>query len=507
MTKEPSMPLPIERIDDVLAHWTHADDGGTPEFGAWIHALVLRDRVVEAIGRADQLRPGDTDQIAFWTDIELITQEAAEQQRPVYVKRDRQLGAYREETLGEVVASVAGAEILPSYMSGERNFSDEELIGIVEAHFAAEEAFLTSGDARKSYWTESIVGQERVGSWEQANDLEVLTIVARHLDKGLEEPQYAKRINAVTKRLGILYATHGYMGRAIGLLSSMDDVEEIQPLLDVIVDRMESDRAEYGEEYYQSNFHYAGVMLRGRDTLAAFRERLLPAPVPRIEDANSRVMTVGNAEMRIEEWVDDEPIQAHTSNGETIELPFLSFRQRATLGLGTELEHAMHEPQYNVDFKALDADLRKRVFRRVVEVNNPSMYVSVDTDREPLEKLVLGFGYTLMSFDVSEGEWKLLPTLDPNHIDEDKAGRNSVIRSAEEVGEVDWLITRYSGWYMYMEGFDHNDILRVAPEGANAFWIAGNPRIVDMPERLVADIGKTKVVLTPVKFYRTEKAV
>lgn len=33
------MPLPIERVGDVLSHFPHADQEGKPEFGAWIDTI------------------------------------------------------------------------------------------------------------------------------------------------------------------------------------------------------------------------------------------------------------------------------------------------------------------------------------------------------------------------------------------------------------------------------------------------------------------------------------
>jgi|GEM_PF-4299748 len=507
MTKEPRMPLPIERVGDVQAHYFHPEWNGTPELETWLHAEMQKDRFIEtAESRSavdDQILSG----IAFWSDVAKVIYPYAAAESPTYIENDHRNGSnYRQQRIDRVIEAVAGAEWLSSLVE-RRNFINEELIGITEAHFAAVEAYLTTGNPRKSFWSEHVAyAQTQVGDWDQAKDLETLLFAANHLDSEADGTEYGKRINIVAKNLGILHATHGNLGRAIGLLSILDEPDERMPLLHSVVDAMLLEKEKYGDAQYQSLYDYAQTMLRGKeDTMALFTELLLPQDLPPTEGAVVRVRDLGSGiTSRSETWAETRSISA-VAKSTKIQLPFTGFLKRGRITYPSGRGSTFNEHQYNVDYDDLDPELRKDVMIKLAELKSLEKGAEQEIDSEPLERIGFGFGFTLRTQDVSSGEWKILPQLDPELLldDQHNAGELDQI---EEVGEADWLVTKYDGSYLQMEVSSHRDIAAIAPEGANAFWIAGNPRIVNMPGGL-GQVDLERVVVTPITFYRTIKVV
>jgi len=508
MPEQPTRPLPIERVGDVQSHYNRADDDGKPGLNAWLHAEIEKDRFIETIDEQGVIKPGDVEGIAFWQDITRIMKPIAIIESPRYVSHDDRMASYRQERIDRVMTNIKGSEVIAQVLEESRNFTDEELIGITEAHFAAVEMFLTTGDRRRSFWPEQMTfALDQVGDWDQAKDLDTLAVVAHELDRRKEQPEYLKRVNIVARNIGLLHAAHGNIGRAIGLLAAMEDVDLARPLIDSIAEKMLSDKEKYGEEYYQRDYRYAQIMLRGRETLATFSELLQPATVPVIEGARRWFETFGTTSIMFETWIDEDTITAVTSQGTSVELPYTCFNIRGVHNRGTKLEHAMSETEKGVKYAALDDELRTLIDSKLDELNNPAVNQLIDTriDQEPLERLVFGFGFTLKTMDVSEGEWKLMPGFDPKRIIEDEYD-NGDVKDIEEVEGPGWLITEYEGSYLNMEGFTQKDILRIAPNEANTFWLAGNPRIVTSSEHSHNEEGK-QVVITPIRFYKVSKAI
>lgn len=496
--QEHKMPLPVERIGDVAAHFQHLGNFGTPEFDTWLHAKIEGDGIISRLEDRDKPIPERIlDTLSFWHDVALIMRPLAEAYDSRYTDRDDETyGKFRPAQLGKIATNAPNGTRVQEIVEGGRNFTNQELVDIGIANLASTYQFLSTGD-RKSFWpTNFSYAQEQIGDWEEAQDYEALIVVARHIDGDDPKATSAQAVNEGLAKLGTLYAENGLLGRAIGVLSVLDSQDQASVLLDSVVNRMLVEKDKFGDESYQRDFQYAGSMLQG-NTLAKFKELLVPSSIPPIPGAKRSFERVGNSEWMIEEWDEDAPIEAATSRRDKVTLPFTDYRSRAVMNRGGEAENAMYDRRYSVDFYELEPEIQARVLDRI-SGNFPETPSQVD-----LEKIVFGFGYCLKTMDVSIGEWKLMNMLDPTAIVEDKNDSGD-IREIEHVQD-GWLATDYSGSYLQMEGFSLTDIQAIAPPNANTFWFSGIPRQVILPDSITPAEGTHGVVLTPISFYEAKK--
>lgn len=490
------MPKPIERIGDVVVQYNHLGFGLTPEVDAWLHARAEEDKLIGTMTQVEGRVPEILiDELSFWHGVANTMRPHAEERDPAYVasddERSRELEARR---LDKITSSTVNGYVISSIMDDTPSFKGTELVDITLAKIAANIEFLKTGD-RKSFWpAHRQYAQEQIGCYFEARNYETLLFTARTLSETNIEDNGAEKLNEALASLGVLYADHELGGRAIALLSILDSNEHIDRLLSSVVSMMQKFKEEYGDEFYQGDFKYAMSILQG-DTLERFKGLLEPASIPLLPNSKRIDVTKGVGKRLLEEWDESRPAVAVTSLGAKIELPFTDYRCRLITDIGEETESAMYDKRLAVDFTELDHDLQRRVLERL-----PGEFSDVRHTRE-LERLVLGFGFSLKTMDISRGDWRLMPNLHRPDITEEEY-ISGVVEEIEEAGE-DWLITYYGGSRMNRECFNFDDVHAVAPKDANAFWFSGIPRQVLLPDNI--RIGKYDVVLTPISFYRVLK--
>lgn len=484
------MPLPINRIGDLLSHYHRCDTQGDPApVMAWLHADMAVDTLVRDIAEAQVLKPGDIESIQFLSDINLITREVASTDHPSAYQdlyRDGLLEQIRQERVDTIASSLPGGHEIADTMH-ERTFTDDQLIEITEAHYAAVQQFLVTGD-RKAFWPpQRTFAKEQVGSWDEATDLDLMLEVAKITDPDGTK-QYKERLNKVIVDLGTLYAQHNLVGRAIGLLGVATDEEQIPELLEAIVTKMQENKDAYGDEGYQTDYAYAQQILRPF-TRQLLSERMRPGRVQLIPGSKRTLHRFARSPAIMqEEWSADRTIAAHTADGTDVALPFQDNLCREIMGYDTPAETTLRpNDQRYVEYQTLPDQAQTRIAEFLEQPTEP-------TDRyEDLDRLCFGFGYNLQTMDVSHGEWKVMMSNDPM----EEAYLNGTVRSLEEVGQ-DWVVIPYEGTYMSMHGYAQKDVARNAPEDANAFWFTAHPRMTQL------DDG-TQVVTVPVAYYRVGK--
>ncbi len=502
--------LPIDMIGDVTAHWTHAGIHNDREFEAWVTFVAERGKNISSIVASEKVLPSQVDDLAFISDALRIMRPVAIQQMPQYVKRDDEFGwAHEYEKIeNEVVPHIKRGSAIKSVVEGD-NFSDVELIEIVEAAYASRARYLATGD-KQSFWeNERHYAHERIGHWDEAQLLEHMITVGQYIDETQGMNEYEKRINVVISNMAQLYADHGLVGRSIAMFSILTDLEEARSTLTVLSDRMRENRQQYGDEYYQQDYAYAIDCLRGDDELTnLFVSTLQNATIPLIEGAMRRsIRSYGQHEAIIEYYENARDIKGFVEGGEPVPMPYRDFKERVIQRLGEYDEDVSYGLQAEVEFDDLTSEAQLAIERH----HNGRKEIDETDKLKEIGRLIFGLGYSLFVNPINDKEHYIHPI--SSDVEEPRAASSDVKALDVELLEETWLVTEYDGGYTRAQGYLLRDIMRIAPEDANAFWFAGNQRqvlapndqhITAKPSNHDSDGYTSRYVITPICFYKAK---
>ena len=494
------LPRPVDRIGDLEAHYHHAGIKDlSAEADAYVHATVAASGILWDIDleQTDSLELDDTkmDYLAFWSSVARHMRPYAEAASPTYMRRDTERMAEFEHTKNlEIKDKHPDGRRIFNLMEGPIEYSPDELIDITLAHLGAVQRYLETADLRSFWPGQKKYGQAQVGDYKEASDLDMIRQLAAKLDNR-DEGSRSDLLSSAMTSLASLYCEAGHIGRAIGMLGALDPEADNADLIDGIVELFGVVKEEYGDEWHQKNYNYATWLLRG-STLEIFESKAVPTSIPLIEGSIVQEVWNGAELVRIhEDWEEVRQIEATTDYTDIVDMYFTEFRSRAIYDRGKPSEHSINDRQYSVDFTDLPAEAKQVI----IDQQTGERRDGADHQFE-MKKIRFSMGHKLQAKPIPAGLRDLTPERDVNHIATE--AQEYRIDMIEEVGST-WMTSECTGNYLDRECYTLDEILRVAPDGANTFWFSGGSRIVNLTPKYFPPEERKQVILTPVRFYKT----
>ena len=517
-TPERIGPRPIEQLQDVMVHQRPLLDD--PFNSYYATSLLFHDRIdqVKEAGTAGVSPELERDMVHVLALLDSLRGTVLSDNAATFeTQREREMMVHYDETLephGLTMASLleqAGklrlAEIADYYMGKLESYT----------------RFLQTG-TQPTNWPEAQVQQRGLLSHDIADKVRAtaeITCLPLHFYPNLLgnlAPGLAERYEAWLMRTCHALLAERRIGRAVPLINTVLNEEDGVTLLLELTDAMTLVRTAEDESNYRHLYSFIAGILREplRSTFLEMNPRIAAPLVP---GAKREIMDYGDKQMSIERYEENDPVTATLASGHTITLPYRHFAMRTLLNYSSPTEYELNETQTAVDYDALDTEAKRAIEKawRAADLEEFS------PDEPPrYQRLALKpseAGNTLHSVVLKPGYHRRMHRYPDDHgfvTSETEPNIEATVRAATPVLDT-FLVVPNQDDYMYMATYldTEPNIFGPGNHQANAFWIAGEPRLVvdksgnpkNMRSSRYSQSGndEPRWVIVPVRYYQIEE--